>query len=92
MRYEDFKLNATCELSRLVTGLTGREVSPVIISRVVDEFSFENQSGRKPGSEGAGNFVRKGIVGDWRNYFSAESEILFQKMAGDQMAKLGYEK
>ena len=36
--------------------------------------------------------MRKGIVGDWKNYFNKEAREIFNHYAGDQLIKLGYEK
>ena len=33
---------------------------------------------------------RKGVIGDWKNYFSQSDLDLFNKIAGTTMAKLGY--
>jgi hypothetical protein len=36
-------------------------------------------------------FVRKGIIGDWRNYFNEDHKESFKKCAGDVLIRLGYE-
>jgi hypothetical protein len=35
---------------------------------------------------------RKGIVGDWRNYFTEDHRRVFKEVAGDVLIRLGYEK
>ncbi|MBF0136985.1 MAG: tetratricopeptide repeat protein [Magnetococcales bacterium] len=37
------------------------------------------------------NFKRKGIVGDWRNYFTEANRILFKTLNGEILTRLGYE-
>ena len=37
-------------------------------------------------------FLRKGIVGDWKNYFSPQTKAWFKEEAGEQLIKYGYEK
>ncbi len=49
-------------------------------------------SGRNPDDERKNSLMRKGIVGDWKNYFDAESRISTEKYAGCQLISLGYEK
>lgn len=56
---------------------------PLSIDRVLseeafDQFSFEKMSGgRKAGAEDPKSFFRKGISGDWQNYFSKDEADLF---------------
>jgi hypothetical protein len=35
-------------------------------------------------------FVRSARVGDWKNYFSPDTEVVFDRFGGDSLAKLGY--
>lgn len=47
--------------------------------------------GRSPGQEDRSSHFRKGIVGDWRNYFKEEHKQRFKEVAGPSLIKLGYE-
>jgi hypothetical protein len=58
---------------------------------VVDRHSFERQAGRSSGEERRGAFLRKGIVGDWRNAFTRESATAFAGHTGDRIVRAGYE-
>lgn len=51
------------------------------IEAVVARHEFARVTGRAPGQE-ADDPARKGIVGDWRNYFSAELEACFRAAQG----------
>ncbi len=42
------------------------------------------------GEERPDNFFRKGIVGDWRNYFTETSQVWFEEEAGDELQHQGY--
>ncbi|MEL7499102.1 MAG: sulfotransferase domain-containing protein [Planctomycetota bacterium] len=53
--------------------------------------TFEAMSGRPPGDEDPTAKARKGIVGDWKNYFTLADGELFDALAGEQMAAAGYE-
>jgi len=35
--------------------------------------------------------LRKGVAGDWRNHFSKDAKQVFNKLAGKELIKLGYE-
>ena len=67
-------------------------IEEVIINRAIERFNFKRQSGRKKGSESSDEFLRKGIVGDWKNHFTRESAEVFNFYAGDALIKAGYEK
>jgi len=53
-------------------------VDPEIIMDAHERFSFKNMSGgRKSGSENQKSFFRKGISGDWANYFTESEAKIF---------------
>jgi len=47
----------------------------------------------KPGfkKERPSEFLRKGVVGDWKNYFTDKSKQWFKEEAGEQLIQYGYE-
>ncbi len=54
--------------------------------------SFEWLSGgRKPGEEDSFSFYRKGVVGDWKDYISANDLKSFNRIGGEMLEELGYE-
>ena len=63
----------------------------VDLAAVVERFSFANQAQRQPGDEDVESFVRKGIVGDWKNAFTREAAERFDHYAGRELIALGYE-
>jgi hypothetical protein len=62
-----------------------------VIEQCVESSTFEKMSGRPPGQEEPTAKARKGIVGDWRNYFTLIDGELFDAFAGEQLKKMGYE-
>jgi len=86
VRYEDIRNNTDEELKRIVSELTWVQLSPDAATDIAEEFSFSRQKKRKSG------FMRKGIVGDWRNHFTPEAKELFNFYAGDCLIQMGYEK
>lgn len=91
VRYEDLRTNGPQELQRIVQQLANHSISLEKAEAIVDEFSFARQAGRKPGQEDKNSFLRKGIVGDWRNQFTKEACEVFDKLAGDVLIQLDYE-
>ena len=61
---------------------------------VLDElwrsYRFEELSGRQRGQEDPGAHYRKGIQGDWRNYFNDEIHAYFTSVAGDVVRMWNY--
>lgn len=90
--YEELRTDPILAMSELVQDLTGGPANPVKISTAVDRFSFETATGRKPGSEDRSSFLRKGIVGDWRNHFSTEAAQTFVSLSGEGLIAASYEK
>jgi hypothetical protein len=68
------------------------EPDQVRLKEVSEKYSFKNQARRDPGEEKKSSFLRKGIAGDWRNYFNKETRAVFQEYAGKELIRLGYEK
>ncbi len=60
------------------------------ISQAINKFAFGNTSDPKVGDSKDG-FLRKGVVGDWKNYFSVEACEIFARHCGDELIKMGYE-
>jgi hypothetical protein len=92
VRYEDLHGDTAGKLQRIVLGLTGERLRLEEATAIAEEFSFERQAGRQPGEENKRSFLRKGLVGDWRNHFSREAKATFDRYAGDGLILLGYER
>jgi hypothetical protein len=53
---------------------------------------FDAQAGgRTRGTEDPSSHYRKGVAGDWRNYFKGEHIEAFSEQFGDLLVRLGYE-
>lgn len=91
VKYEDMLHSPVDTLSALLKPLASSPLDLEKIHKIVEHYSFVNQTGRRPGEESRNSFARKGIHGDWRNYFTSESAQLFYRYAGDLLIELGYE-
>ncbi|HSG82326.1 MAG TPA: sulfotransferase domain-containing protein [Gemmatimonadota bacterium] len=91
VRYEELLNDTATELTRVLTAAAGEPPNPAAVAEVVGKYSFDAQAGRRRGEEDSSSFLRKGVAGDWRNYFSAEAAQTFDRHAGDILIRLGYE-
>jgi hypothetical protein len=89
-RYEDLNRNTAEELKRIIYELVGQIFPYEKLMPIVEELSFANQASKHKNHKNS--FLRKGIVGDWRNNFSDKARVVFDQYAGDALIKLGYEK
>jgi hypothetical protein len=97
--YEELNQNPIHEAQRVFQFL-GIPLQAQFLRSVVNRNLFERRtigrriwtSGRKPGHENPNKFLRKGIVGDWKNYFNGNHVQRFKEVAGQLLIDLGYEK
>jgi hypothetical protein len=91
VRYEALASHTMPEARRLF-GFLGVDSRATVARPCVDKARFERWSkGRKRGNEESSSFFRKGIVGDWRNFFTDRDESIFREEAGDLLRELGYD-
>lgn len=62
------------------------------LKAAIQENSFENVTGRVAGTEDKSSHKRKGIIGDWKNMFTAESARIVHETQQGYLEKLGYER
>ncbi len=88
--YEEMKDEMSESLVKVFETL-GVESTTAIADACAEASTFEQMSGRPPGMEDPTAKARKGITGDWKNYFTLADGELFDALAGEQMQKMGYE-
>ncbi len=88
--YENILNQQVPEFSKIARFL-GWQVGDDDISKVVAEFSFYKRSGRKQGDENSASHYRKGIAGDWKNYFDRKSGGFFEALYPSLLKNSGYE-
>lgn len=91
IRYENLLQTPLEELTAALENVLGEGVDTGRLQEVIDNCTFEKMAGRKAGQENRSNFMRKGIAGDWKNYFSRESAEIFDHYAGKALIAAGYE-
>lgn len=85
IKYEDLLTNPAHELLRIAAYL-GTSYSEESIGQTIEKFSFERLKQKNPES----NFLRKGITGDWKNYFTYQSGELFESLGGEALRRCSY--
>lgn len=90
VRYEEMKRNHSVELQRLFKELKVN-CDAQIAESCADATTFKKTTGRDAGDSQPTAKARKGISGDWKNYFTRQDGELFHKIAGELLVKLGYE-
>lgn len=89
LRYEDLHADSETTLERILTFL-GASVDPTVVRSCIEEAGFHRQSGRSPGELAPLSYFRRGIVGDWRNFFSSYDLETFENRAGLALECMGY--
>ena len=81
-KYEDLKNDIYGSTLKIIN-YTGINVEDSRVRKSIAKNDFKRVSGRKTGIENRSSFYRKGIVGDWKNYFDAELlEYLYSSQNG----------
>ena len=92
IKYRDLLNSDVVLLTDLFTQQIPLGIPRERIEQVVLENRFENVSGgRRRGEEDVLAHERKGIAGDWRNYFTPRISREFRHMYGDLLIMTGFE-
>lgn len=92
IRYEQFLANPAVEVGALIFEILGENLNEPYLEDIVSRFTREKFSASLDAAFSHNTFVRKGIAGDWRNYFSERNVSDFKAVAGDALIDLGYER
>lgn len=91
LKYEDI-LDNEYEFFEELIDYCEINISREKLHNIVRYNIFEVATGRKRGQEDANAHLRKGIAGDWRNYFTEKIKKEFKKKYGQLLIDTGYEK
>lgn len=70
-----------------------KKISFLELHKIIDSKRFENMTaGRNPGEENVKSHFRKGISGDWQNFFNKKHKEYFKLKYNNLLLKLKYEK
>jgi hypothetical protein len=84
VKYEELKGDREAQLARIFA-FSGLETSSAELARIGEATDIRRRQGA-----GEGKHYRQGAVGDWRQRMSPQDQDLFRRMAGRELARLGY--
>ncbi len=88
VKYEDLLHRAKDELMRIADWY--HFIPKIELDRVIEKYSFENLKKSLEGKPES-QFIRKGIAGDWQNYFSEDALSVFNQLHRGAMNYLKYD-
>jgi hypothetical protein len=92
LTYEGLLAEFDRELRLALTHL-GIQLPGEVLDEMREKYSFRSASkGRQQGDEDVSSHYRKGVQGDWRNYFNASLAAAFDSAYGEVCDRLGYER
>ena len=91
IRYEELLKRDEEVLTRLLLDECGLPIGRAHLRAAVHACRFERLTGRSPGVENVSSHERKGIAGDWRNYFTDRVKDVFKDRFGLLLLATGYE-
>jgi len=89
VRYEAALADPHAVVRRMLEHL-GVRARDYIVDHCVEQHRFQKVAGREQGEEDRTSFFRKGVAGDWVNYFTDKDRIRFKEQAGELLVELGY--
>ncbi len=87
--YELMKADLPSELMKVFAAV-GAEASSEEARAAAALTTFESMTGRRAGEAKPTAKARKGIIGDWKNYFTRTDGELFDSIAGQELVAMGY--
>lgn len=93
VKFEDLLADDLAMYRKLLIDQCGLDIAPERLNRIVLANRFERYTnGRPRGVEDRGNHYRKGIAGDWANYFTPTVTRAFKARYGGLLVETGYER
>ncbi len=99
LKYEDMKRDLKQSVGRIASFI-GADLSSDIISKIADKSTFEKMKDDDTTNyswnslwlqNGKPTFMRKGIVGDWKNFLSPEQSAEMDAICADRLKDTGLE-
>jgi|GEM_PF-5185712 len=91
VKYENLKNDALSELIGVFDYL-GYSFDEAKMAEIISKYGVEKMKKNKTNNDERANFVRKGIVGDWKNNFDSKTVELFREYYSGMLIEMKYEK
>ncbi|XP_078607576.1 sulfotransferase 1C4-like [Branchiostoma floridae x Branchiostoma japonicum] len=88
LKYEDMKKDLPAEVKKLCSFL-GKPLSDEEVQAVVGATQFDSM--KKTVGEKRQMFTRKGVIGDWKNYFSDDQSRAYDEQYRERLSNTGLE-
>ena len=79
----------------MIAQFLNKPLSDELINRIAEQCTFEgmtkNTSFKFTDKKDSGSLLRKGVVGDWKNYFTPEQNKIFEKEVLEKLKGSGLE-
>jgi len=89
IKYEDLKKDTFNVVKKALNYIENTNVSNITIEKVIKENNIHKMKKKDKRNEG---FYRKGIIGDWQNYFTDNAKDYFKLKYSNMLVEMGYEK
>lgn len=91
IHFEELLENTEDVLSQCLSFISAKNTHK-LLSKCIEAGNFNRMTkGREQGEAKHNEHIRKGIAGDWRNYFTYEDGKLFQEITDSTLVDFGYE-
>jgi hypothetical protein len=99
MKYEDMKKDLPAAVAK-VASFIGADISAETVAKITDMTSFKKMKADKSTNfswdkaydkDGEPTFLRKGIVGDWKNFFTTEQSAEMDEICARRLKDTGLE-
>ncbi len=94
LKYEDMKKDLPFHVSKIASHI-GAELSDDVIAKIAEETKFDkmrdNPTTNYEWRPSDHKFMRKGIVGDWKNFLSEEQSAQVDAMCAERLSGTGLE-
>ena len=87
LKFEDMKRDTRSTVAQIASFI-GEEIDAVLVTKISDMVSFQSM---KHDNDGKPMFMRKGVVGDWKNYLTAEQSAQIDVMCKERLKGMGLE-